>query len=141
MRAESRLDSLRVPLANRSKPSATAFEIAQRDLDNCTSVISVTGEVDLSTAPRLKWALVDSLEAGHGQLVVDLSQTTFMDSTALGVLVGVKRSLDAGALAIVCANAEVLKIFELSGMESAFTILPTLREALTHVQAHPAEAG
>jgi anti-sigma B factor antagonist len=141
MRAESRLHSPRVLVANRSKPSATAFEIAQRDLDSRTSVVSVAGEVDLSTAPRLKWALVDCLEAGHGQLVVDLSRTTFMDSTALGVLVGVKRSLDAGTLAIVCANADVLKIFELSGMEGAFTILPTLREALTHVQAHPAGAG
>jgi anti-sigma B factor antagonist len=130
-----------VPLANRSKPSATAFEIAQRDLDARTSVVSVTGEVDLSTAPRLKWALVDSLEAGHAQLVVDLSRATFMDSTALGVLVGVKRSLDAGALALVCANADVLKIFELSGMDGAFTIFPTLGEALTHVQAQPAGTG
>jgi anti-sigma B factor antagonist len=141
MRTESRSHSPRVPPANRTKPPATAFEIAQRDLDARTGIVSVKGEVDLSTAPRLKWALVDSLEAGHGQLVVDLSRVTFIDSTALGVLVGVKRSLGAGALALVCANADVLKIFELSGMDGAFTILPTLREALAHVQAQPAGAS
>jgi anti-sigma B factor antagonist len=128
----------RVQTANLSQAPAGAFEVTQREYDDHVSVVSVTGEVDLSTAPRLKWALVDALETGHDQLVVDLSRTTFMDSTALGVLVGVKRSLDGGALAIVCASAGVLKIFELSGMDGVFTIVPTLGEALAHVQAHPA---
>jgi anti-sigma B factor antagonist len=132
---------VRVSTVNRTKPHATAFEVAQRELDARTSVVSVAGEVDLSTAPRLKWALLDALEAGHDQLIVDLSRATFMDSTALGVLVGVKRSLDVGALAIVCAHADVLKIFELSGMDGAFTIVSTLGEALAHVQAAPAGAS
>jgi anti-sigma B factor antagonist len=93
-------------------------------------VVSVEGELDLSTAPRLKWMLVDALEAGRSQLVVDLSLASFMDSTALGVLVGVNRSLDGGGLAIVCARPEVLKTFELSGVDRLFAIFPTLDEAL-----------
>jgi anti-sigma B factor antagonist len=102
-------------------------------------VISVEGELDLSTAPRLKWMLIDSLEAGHSQLVVDLSLATFMDSTALGVLVGVNRSLDDGArLMIVCTRADVLKIFELSGIDRVFAIYPTLDEALAHTRGHAA---
>jgi anti-anti-sigma regulatory factor len=49
--------------------------------------------------------------------------------------VGVNRSLDVGArLAIVCVNTNVLKIFELSGMDGAFAIFPTLDQALAHVR-------
>ncbi len=86
--------------------------------------------------------LVDSLEAGHSELVVDLSLTTFMDSTALGVLVGVDRSLGIGGrLAIVCTRANLLKIFELSGMDGVFAISPTLEDALTHVHDRTVGTG
>lgn len=132
----------RAQTSNRSQPSSPAFGIVQRQLDERTSVVAVEGELDLATAPRLKWMLVDSLDAGHSQLVVDLSLTTFMDSTALGVLVGVNRSLDVGArLAIACAQANVLKIFELSGMDGAFAIFSTLDEALAHAQGRAAQAS
>jgi anti-sigma B factor antagonist len=125
-----------------SLPIPEAFDISRRELDPQTSVIAVSGDLDLSTAPRLKWMLLDSLEAGHSHLVVDLSLCTFMDSTALGVLIGVNRNLDVGArLAIVCARANVLKIFELSGMDGAFAILPTLDHALAHAQGNTAETG
>ncbi|HEY7961956.1 MAG TPA: STAS domain-containing protein [Solirubrobacteraceae bacterium] len=110
--------------------------------DRRTSVISVEGELDLSTAPRLKWMLIDALEAGASQLVVDFSRVVFLDSTALGVLVGVTRSLDAQArLAIVCARPNVLEIFEFAGMEGVFAIFPTLDEALAHAQGRPARDG
>jgi len=129
----------RVDTSSRSHLSSTPFGILQRELDKRTSVISIDGELDLSTAPRLKWMLIETLQAGHSRLVVDLSLATFMDSTALGVLVGVKRSLDAGArLAIVCTRPEVLKIFELSGLDGAFAIFPTLDEALAHPREYTA---
>jgi anti-sigma B factor antagonist len=114
----------------------------RRELDPRTSVISVEGELDLSTAPRLKWMLIDSLQAGQSQIVVDLSQTTFMDSTALGVLVAINRSMsDNAALAIVCPRPVVLRIFELSGMDGVFAIFPTLDEALAHARTRAAGPG
>jgi anti-anti-sigma factor len=65
-----------------------------------------------------------------------------MDSTALGVLIGVNRSLDVGArLAIVCTRSNVLMIFELSGMDGAFEICPTLDEALAYVRGQPDPGG
>jgi anti-sigma B factor antagonist len=128
--------------SNSPQPSSTAFGISQSEFDGRASVISVEGELDLSTAPRLKWMLVDSLEAGHGRLVVDLSLVTFMDSTALGVLVGVKRRLDDDSrLAIVCTRTNVLKIFEFAGMDGAFALFPTLDEALAYAQGRDARAG
>lgn len=123
-------------------PFTGAFGIIQSQPDERTSVVALEGELDLGRAPSLKWALVDSVDAGYKQLVVDLTRVRFMDSTALSVLVGVNRSLDVGArLAIVCVNTNVLKIFELSGMDGAFAIFPTLDEALAHVRGHTARIG
>jgi anti-sigma B factor antagonist len=134
--------SSRADKTDQSTPTAADFEIARRALDASTSVISVAGELDLETAPQLKWMLVDALEDGYSRLVLDLSGATFMDSTALGVLVGVNRGLGAGgSLAIVCASASLIRIFELSGMDGAFAISPTLDDALAVPHARAVEAG
>ncbi len=125
-----------------SQPKSTAFGIYRRKLDARTSVISVEGELDLSTAPNLKWMLVDALQTGSSRLVVDLSLATFMDSTTLSVLVGVTRRLDAGArVAIVGARPNVLRIFEFSGLDGAFAIFPTLGEALVGAEGNEAWAS
>jgi anti-sigma B factor antagonist len=125
-----------------SQPTSRAFGIWQRELDEHTRAIVVEGELDLSAAPRLKWMLVDSLESGASRIAIDLSLATFMDSTALGVLVGIRRKLDAGQrLAIVCPSIDILKIFEFAGMEAAFAIFPTLEEALADLGGHAGQPG
>jgi anti-sigma B factor antagonist len=125
-----------------AEPFTGGFGVIQSQPDERTSVVALEGELDLGRAPSLKWALVDSLDAGYKQVVVDLSRVRFMDSTALSVLVGVNRSLDVGArLAIVCVNGNVLKIFELSGMDGAFAIFPTLEQALDHVRGRTTRIG
>jgi len=132
----------RADKADTSPPGGAAFAIDRRELDEHTSVIAVQGELDLSTAPQLKWMLLDSLQEGHSRLIVDLSRTSFMDSTALGVLVGVNRSLGGDErLAIVCTRPSLLKIFELSGLDGAFVICATLEDALAHAAGRAAEAS
>jgi anti-sigma B factor antagonist len=132
----------RLDPSSRNDSADATFAIARRDLDERSSVIELEGELDLASAPNLKWTLIDALEAGHTRLVVDLSRASFMDSTALGVLVGFNRSLDAEArLSIVCNGDAVLKIFELSGMDGVFAIFPTLEQALAHVSVPSAEVG
>jgi anti-sigma B factor antagonist len=124
------------------EPFTGAFGIIQSQPDERTSIVALEGELDLGRAPSLKWALVDSLDAGCKQLVIDLSRVRFMDSTALSVLVGVNRNLHSGArMAIVCVNTNVLKIFELSGMDGAFAIYPTVDEALAHVRGSTTRIG
>lgn len=122
--------------SNPDEVGSVEFGITCRELDERTSVIEVEGDLDLTTAPRLKWMLLDSLQGGRDRVVLDLSLTCFMDSTALGVLVVVNRRLAADArLAIVCDRPAVLRIFELSGMDGAFSIFPTFEQALAHVHA------
>lgn len=125
-----------------SQASPRPFAIYERELDERTHVISVEGELDLSTAPKLKWMLLDALESDEARAVADLSRVGFMDSTALGVLVGVQRKLgEDERLAIVCTSENVLQIFQFSGIDSAFAIFPTLEQALAHVGSQLAQAG
>ena len=122
-------------LGDRSGTGANPFAIIEQRPDEATAIISCSGELDLSTAPQLKWRLVDVLEAGLEAIVVDLGEVVFMDSTALGVLVGVRRSLDVGArFAIVCTHPGVLNIFQISGLDGAFEIFATRDEALAYVR-------
>jgi anti-sigma B factor antagonist len=118
-----------------SQPNAGAFALVKSELDEQTTVVSVEGELDLSTAPRLKAVLIESLDAGSERIVVDLSRVTFIDSTALAVLVGVNKRLPATArLAIVWTLEKVLQIFEFSGTDGLFAIFPTLEQALDDVR-------
>jgi anti-sigma B factor antagonist len=115
------------------EPTHARFGINERKLDDLGVVIAVPGELDLATAPRLKWPLVDAIDAGARVLIVDLSGVTFMDSTALGVLIGIRRTLKLGSrLAIVCTDPEVLKIFEISGLDAVFQIFPIFDEAYSY---------
>ena len=104
-------------------------------------VLEVGGEVDVYTAPKLRERLVDMVNAGHKQLVVDLSRVEFLDSTGLGVLVGAHRRLRArdGSLDLVCPHERVLKVFRITGLDNVFDIHSSVEEATSKRAA--AKAG
>jgi len=109
------------------------FNIQDEEIDANTHVIELGGEVDLYTAPEFKERLVELIEGGKKQIVVDLSTATFIDSTTLGVLVGgVKRLRPAGGgLALVCSDQNITKIFEITGLDRVFPIHDTREAALS----------
>ena len=109
------------------------FHIQDEEVDAETHVIELGGEVDLYTAPEFKERLVQIIEDGKKQLVVDLSKATFIDSTTLGVLVGGVKRLrpSGGSLALVCADQNITKIFEITGLDRVFPIHATRDEALS----------
>ena len=95
-------------------------------------MISLAGEVDLYTAPEFKQQLLDVISQGARNVVVDFSDTTFIDSTTLGVLVGgVKRlRTNDGQLSLVCSDRNITKIFEITGLDRVFTIHGNREEAV-----------
>ena len=113
------------------------FHIQDEEIDADTHVIELGGEVDLYTAPEFKERMVQVIEQGKKQVVVDLSKATFIDSTTLGVLVGgVKRLRPAGgSLAIVCADQNICKIFEITGLDQIFQIVPDRESAMSALAA------
>ena len=94
------------------------------------------------TAPELKSALGEALESGHTRIVVDLTSTTFLDSTALGVLIGAVKRLRSrdGVLTIVNTDPNIAKTFEITGLDQIFTIRPTRDEAVEALDADEAAA-
>jgi len=113
------------------------FHIADEQIDDETHVIELGGEIDLYTAPEFKERMVELIDAGKKRIVVDLSTATFIDSTTLGVLVGGVKRLrpKGGAMALVCSDQNITKIFEITGLDRVFAIHPTREEALGAVRS------
>ena len=93
-----------------------------------SQLVTVTGELDLHTFRELETRLGESLQVTPG-CVLDLSDVTFMDSTALGVLVAAHRH-SITPLKVVTSDPRVLKVFRLTGLQDVFTMFCTREEAL-----------
>jgi anti-sigma B factor antagonist len=119
------------------------FGVTSADLEDGITTVSVSGEVDLYTAPRLKQALVEAIDGGSRKVLVDLSHATFIDSTTLGVLMGaVKRLRPAGGeLAIACNDPNIRRIFEITLLDRIFAIYGTPDEAIQHLRNGTAANG
>ena len=111
------------------------FHIEDEAIDDATHVIELGGEVDLYTAPEFKERMVQLIEGGKKQIVVDLSKATFIDSTTLGVLVGGVKRLrpTGGSLSLVCTDQNITKIFEITGLDRVFPIHESRDDALAAV--------
>ncbi len=117
------------------------FDVTHRVQDERV-IVTISGEVDVFTSPRLRDALQDLIGAGHVHLVVDLGNVEFMDSTGLGVLVGVFHRLQAvdGSMAFATGTERVRKIFFAAGLSKVFHIYPTLDDALSADPTRPPSA-
>src|SRR5215207_2076122 len=111
---------------------AIAFEIEDRAVDDDKHVVAVTGEIDLFTAPEFKQRVAAPIDAGRTLVIVDLTETTFIDSSSLGVLIGAHRRLLRlqGRLVVVCSNDAIVKTFRITGLDGVFTIVGRMDEAL-----------
>ena len=88
------------------------------------TIVEVGGEIDVYTAPKLREALVELVNAGRYQIIVDVERVDFLDSTGLGVLVGGLKRVRAheGSLRLVCTQERILKIFRITGLTKVFAI-------------------
>ena len=111
------------------------FDIKTEQLSDHAYVISLAGEVDLYTAPEFKQQLLEVVGQGATQVIVDFSNTTFVDSTTLGVLVGGVKRIRAndGQIALVCSDRNITKIFEITGLDRVFSIYPARDAAIAEL--------
>jgi anti-sigma B factor antagonist len=95
-------------------------------------VVTVEGEIDIYTAPRLRELLIDLAGKGRCQLIVNLDKVAFLDSTGLGVLVGGLKRVRPhdGSLDLVCTQERILKIFKITGLTKVFGIYQTVDQAI-----------
>jgi anti-sigma B factor antagonist len=87
-------------------------------------VLAVEGELDLSTSPELREALV-TLGSEHARIAIDLRAVTFMDSTALGVIVAAMKHARerGGELALVGPNGSPRKVLSITALDQIVPIV------------------
>lgn len=101
-------------------------------------VVTLQGEIDAYASPALRRDLRDLIDdVGVSIVVIDLSAVTFLDSSALGTLVGVLRRLRErdGGLRIVEPRTAAARIFALTGLDAVLELYPTCEAALSGATA------
>jgi anti-sigma B factor antagonist len=118
------------------------FALATQRWDEDTFVVSASGEIDLCTAPEFERELLEAFECGAVGVVVDLRGTTFLDSSGLNVLSRGQKLLRTrgGQICVVCTNANVKKVFEITGLNRLCPIYASFEEAIECCRA-PAVAA
>jgi anti-sigma B factor antagonist len=113
------------------------FHLHEEDLDRRTHVITVSGEIHVSTAPEFQRRLDAAIAKGKTAVVLDLSETEFIDSTGLSVLLnGLRRvTRQRGRMTLVCTNPTVLRLFEITRLDTTFDIHETREGALRTARA------
>jgi anti-sigma B factor antagonist len=101
-------------------------------LDEHTQVIAVRGEIHVSTARDFSERLGAAIQEGRKTVVLDLTNVEFIDSTGLSVLLnGLRRiTRSGGRLILACENPTVLRLFEITRLDSTFQIVATRDEAI-----------
>jgi anti-sigma B factor antagonist len=106
------------------------------------AVVTPRGEIDLVTQLQLKQHINELVVNGHVDIVVDLNETTFLDSTGLGALIGARRQTHAfkGSFAVVCVHERILKLFRITGIEKFIPVYES-REVLFDNDQGSADTG
>jgi anti-sigma B factor antagonist len=96
------------------------------------AVVELEGEVDISAARQFEEALSRSIGQGATRVIVDFAKVSFIDSTALGVVVGGVKTIKAqgGTLDIVCGEDAIRAIFETTRLDQILNIYGSRAEAL-----------
>jgi anti-sigma B factor antagonist len=92
-------------------------------------VVSFTGELDLTTVPQARDALLQAATMHPGEtVVVDLDGVSFLDSMGLGVLVGGLRRARGGGgdVVLVCSAPRILDLLALTRLDRVFATFPTV---------------
>ena len=108
------------------------IHVTEEPFDASGLVLTVTGELDIATAPALRDRLTTAIEAGKRRLVIDLSAISFLDSVALATIVHAKQRLpEDGKLALaIDPDSYVMLVFESSGLPKVLDLVETREQAI-----------
>jgi anti-sigma B factor antagonist len=106
-----------------------------KPLGSSAYLIALTGDFDLHTGPQLERRVLEALGRGASEIVIDLAEVGFIDSTTIGILMRTRKRLAPlkGRLMIVCTDRNILRLFEITALDRMFEIYPSRAEALEHV--------
>ncbi len=105
------------------------FEVQAEELEDGIRVVTVRGELDMNTAPELEDNLAKVMTAEGVQVVIDLIECDFIDSTGIALIVRSWQRLDSGGaeggdgkLVLCCINTQVRRLLRITGVESSISV-------------------
>ena len=115
------------------EPSATRVE--ETTLDG-VALFVLGGEFDAFSSPPLRQQLIDAIERGSHEVVLDMSAVTFVDMSTLNRIVRTMKEIyrHNGHLVLACGDKHVLRAIELAGLRHSVRVYPTREEAVEHLK-------
>ena len=105
------------------------FEVQREELEDGIRAFTVRGELDMNTAPELENSLEEVASGESTQVVLDLSECDFIDSTGIALIVRSWQRLDRGGegggdgqLVLCCVNTQVMRLLRITGVESSISV-------------------
>ncbi len=110
------------------------YEVSEESVEQRTRVVAIRGELDMAAAPAFEERLLNCL-SGETPVILDLSDVSFMDSTAIGALISVRKkaNMTRGRFAVVVPPGDVERMLRITRLDTAFDIVPTRSEALARL--------
>ncbi len=102
------------------------------DHDGPFVVLAVTGDLEMSSTPAFRQAVIEALADGDRHIIIDFGGTDFIDSTGLGALIGALKRVRTleGSLQIVCPQIRLQELFKLTDLHKVFTLHETVDEVV-----------
>jgi len=100
--------------------------------DGAIQLFALAGSLDIATSPSLRAALMEAADGDKHEIIVDLTQLEFLDSTGLGALIGAhKRAAEhGGSLRLVAQEGQILRLLRITGLLEVFEVYPSVEAAL-----------
>ena len=101
--------------------------------DGHIQLFALGGSLDIASSPTLRAALMESADRDKHEIIVDLTQLEFLDSTGLGALIGAhKRAAEhGGSVRLVAQEGQILRLLRITGLLDVFAVYPTVEAALS----------
>jgi len=109
----------------------TPFELRSTRVGDAV-VVAIVGEIDMATAPEVSKA-IDTGHGGAARVIIDLSEVTFLDSSALNAFVQSQQELaerDVAFRIISPADHAVRNVFEITRLTEPLSVVDSLADAL-----------
>jgi anti-sigma B factor antagonist len=119
------------PVSGGQEPAVEEFRIDEERFGP-TVLLALHGEADMRVAAELKDRLGEVIDDGTAAVVLDLTNATFLDSTALGILLGAMKRMRSrgGRFRVVAPRSEIRRIFEMTLLDRVFELDLSRRDAL-----------
>lgn len=112
----------------------TAMQMDVSQVEGCTVVTPASERLDIEVAAEFRALLLSLIDEGHRQLVIDLREVVFIDSSGLGALVSalktIKRSGDAGDVRLAQVRPPVVALLEIIRLNRVFSSHASVEDAV-----------